>query len=88
MFFCMSLAAKDKRTFAGHTFDLVAYRVDEDGHLRGYISSGGYSERIIEMPGETARDIRTVTGSDPVEALISVMKDEIDAGKFQLPSST
>jgi hypothetical protein len=32
--------------------------------------------------------METVTGSDPVEALISVMRDEIDAGKFLLPSST
>ena len=84
----MSLVTKDKRKFAGHRFDLVAYRPEEDGHLREYISSGGFSERIIEMPGETASDMRTVTGSDPVEALISVMKEEIDAGKFQLPSST
>jgi len=84
----MSLAAKDKRKFAGHTFALVAYRAEQDGHLRGYVSSGGYSEWIIERPGETASDMRKVTGSDPVEALISVMKDEIDAGKFQLPSST
>ena len=41
MFFCMSLAAKDKRKFAEHAFDLVAYRAEEDGHLRGYITSGG-----------------------------------------------
>ena len=88
MFFHMNLATKDKHEFAGHTFELVVYRAEDDGHLRGYISSGGFSERIVEMSGETASDMKTVTGSDPVEALISVMKDEIDAGKFPLPSST
>jgi hypothetical protein len=88
MFFHMNLAAKYKHEFAGHTFELVVYRSEEDGHLRGYISSGGFSERIVEMSGETASDMETVTGSDPVEALISVMRDEIDAGKFLLPSST
>lgn len=88
MFSYMIRAAKDKRDFAGHRFDLVAYRAEEDGHLRGYISSGRFSERIVEMPGEAASDMRTVTGSDLAEALISAMKDEIDAGNFQLPSNT
>ena len=45
---CISLAAKDKRKFAGYTFDLVVYRAEEDGHLREYISSGGFSERIVQ----------------------------------------
>ncbi len=84
----MCFAAKDKRKFAGHRFDLVAYSAEEDGHLRGYISSGGFGEQIIEVPGQTASDMRTVTGSDPVEALIAVTKDGVDAGKFELPSST
>ena len=35
MFFYTSFAAKDEHKFAEHTFELVVYRAEEDGHLRG-----------------------------------------------------
>ena len=88
MFYHMNLAAKETHEYDGNEFELVVYRAEEDGHLQGYISSGGFSDRIVKMSGEVASDMKTVTGSDPVAMLISVMKDEIDAGKFPLPSST
>ena len=88
MFYHMNLAAKEIHEYDGNEFELVVYRAEEDGHLRGYISSGGFSDRIVEMSGEVASDMKAVTGSDPVATLISVMKDEINAGKFPLPSNT
>ena len=88
MFYHMNLAAKETHVFDGNEFELVVYKTEEDGYLRGYLSSGGFSDRIIEMSGEVASDMKVTTGSDPAAMLISAMKDEIDAGKFQLPSST
>ena len=83
----MNLAAKETHEFDGNEFELVVYRA-EDGHLHGYISSGGFSNRILEMSGEVASDIKVTTGSDPVAKLISAMKDEINAGKFLSPHNT
>lgn len=40
------------------------------------------SDRIVEMSGEVASDIKSVSGNNPEAMLISVMKDEINAGKF------
>lgn len=84
----MNLAGKERHEFRGDEFEIVVYRAEEDGHLRGYISSGGFSDRIVEMSGETASDMKTVSGNDPVAMLIETMKDEINAGKFHLPSNT
>ncbi len=88
MFYHMNLAAKEEHEYKGNIYELVVYRAEEDGHLRGYISSGGFSDRIVEMSGETASDMKTVTGANPVTELVSVMKNEIDAGKFPLPNNT
>jgi hypothetical protein len=88
MFYHMNLAAKETHEFDGIEFELVVYRAEEDGHLRGYISSGGFGDRIGEMSGEIASDIKVTKGSDPAATLISAMKVEIDAGKFQLPLNT
>ena len=88
MFYHMHLAAKEIHEYDGNEFELVVYRAEEDGHLRGYISSGGFSDRIVEMSGETASDLKADRGDDPPAMLISVMKDEINAGKFPLPRST
>lgn len=88
MFYHMNLAAKETHEFDGNEFELVVYRTEEDGHLRGYISSGGFSDRIVEMSGEVASDMKATTGSEPAAMLISAMKDEIDAGKFPLPRNT
>ena len=88
MFYHMKIAAREEYEYGGNTFELVVYRSEEEGHLRGYISSGGFSDRIVAMSGETAGDMKMVTGDDPVAMLISVMKNEIDAGKFPLPSNT
>lgn len=87
MFFHMNLAAKEVHKYDGNEFELVVYRAEEDGHLRGYISSGGFSDRIVEMTGDVASGMKSATGNDPVAILISVMKDEIDAGKFPSSSS-
>ncbi|WP_445367469.1 hypothetical protein ACH5Y9_21050 [Methylomonas sp. BW4-1] len=88
MFYHMNLAAKEIHEYDGNEFELVVYRAEEDGHLEGYISSGGFSDRIVQMSGEVASDMKSVSGSNPVAILISAMKDEIAAGKFPLPSST
>lgn len=88
MFYHMNLAAKEKHELDGNEFELVVYQEGEDGHLRGYISSGGFSDRIVEMSGEVANDMNVTTGSDPVAMLISVMKDEINAVNFPLPHNT
>lgn len=88
MFYHMNLAAKESHEHAGNTYEIVVYRAEEDSHLRGYISSGGFSARIVEMSGEVASDMGVVSGGNPVEALVSVMKNEIDAGKFPLPGNT
>ncbi len=85
MFYHMNLAAKEIHEYDGTEFELAVYRAEEDGHLRGYISSGGFSDRILEMSGEVASDFKTVSGNNPEATLISVMKDEINAGKFPLP---
>ncbi|CAB1058352.1 hypothetical protein D1BOALGB6SA_3108 [Olavius sp. associated proteobacterium Delta 1] len=88
MFYHMNLAAKETHKFEGNEFELVVYRAEEDGHLRGYISSGGFSDRIAEISGETASDMKSETGNDPADTLISLMKDEINAGKFPLSNDT
>ncbi|MFH1935533.1 MAG: hypothetical protein ABIN18_28665 [Pseudomonadota bacterium] len=88
MFYHMNLAGKEIHEFRGDEFEIVVYRAEEDGHLRGYISLGGFSDRIVEMSGETASDMKTVSGNYPVDMLIETMKDEINAGKFHPPSNT
>lgn len=88
MLYHMNLAAKQTHEYNGNKFELVVYHVEENSHLRGYISSGGFSGCIVEMSDETASDMKVVTKADPVAMLISVMKDEINAGKFPLPSKT
>lgn len=88
MFYHMNLAGKEVHEYRGNKFEIVVYRAEEDGHLKGYISSGGFSDRIVSMSGETASDMKMGIGSDPVAMLIETMKNEIDAGKFPLPSNT
>ena len=55
MFYHMNLAAKETHEYNGNKFELVVYHVEENSHLRGYISSCGFSGRIVEMSDETAR---------------------------------
>lgn len=88
MFYHMNLAGKEMHEYHGNKFEIVVYRAEEDGHLKGYISSGGFSDRIVSMSGETAGDMKMGTGRDPVAMLIETMKNEINAGKFPLPSNT
>ena len=88
MFYHMNLAKKEIHSFQGTEYEVVVYRAEEDGHLRGYISAGGFSNRIAEMSGETAYDMKSTDVADPVEFLMNVMKDEIDAGKFPVAKQT
>ncbi|MCH7504621.1 hypothetical protein IID04_03170 [PVC group bacterium] len=88
MFYHMNLAGKELHKFEDNEFEIVVYRAEEDGHLRGYISSGGFSDRIAEISGEIASDMKTVSGNDPVAALIDNIKTEINAGKFRLQRNT
>lgn len=83
MFYHMSLAAKEIHEHDGNKFELAVYRTEKDGYLRGYISSVGFSDLIVEISDEVASDM-AITGSDPVSKLISVMKDEINAGKISI----
>jgi len=85
MFFHMQLAKKELHTFNGTQYEVVVYRAGEDGHLRGYISAGGFGERIAEMSGDIAHDMKANGFSDPVEFLINAMKGEINASKFPVP---
>ena len=87
MSYHMSLAAKEIHEHDGNKFELAVYRTEKDGYLRGYISSGGFNQHIVEISAEVASDL-AITGSDSVSKLISVMKDEINAGKFPLLSNT
>ncbi len=85
MFYHMNLADRQKHEYDGNVFEIVVSRADEDGHLRGYISSGGFSGRIAKMSGETVSNIEAVSSIDPVTMLIDTMKDDISAGKYPLP---
>ena len=87
MFYHMNQVGKDTHMYDGNEYEIAVYKADEDNHLRGYISSGGFSDSIVHMSSETASDMRHGT-EDPVEMLINTMKDEIDAGKFPVPKNT
>lgn len=82
MFVHMNLARKESYTHGGVEYEIAIYRVEEDGHLRGYVSSGGFNDRVLEMAGDVAYDMKTTTGADPLAVAVAALKDEIDAGKF------
>ena len=86
MFYHMRLIKKEIHTYKGAEYEIVIYGAEEDGHLRGYISSGGFSDRIAEMPSEVATDMRVTSNQDPVQMMLNIIKSEIDAGKFPTPS--
>jgi hypothetical protein len=88
MFYHMNLARKEAHIFQGTEYEIVVYRAEEDGHLRGYISAGGFSDRIAQISGETAHDMKATGDSDPVEFLVNAMKEEINAGKFPVAKRT
>lgn len=87
MFYHMQQVGKELHTYDGNEYEILVYKADEDNHLRGYISSGGFSDNIVHMSDETANDMRHDT-EDPVAMLINTMKDEINAGKFPVPKTT
>lgn len=85
MFYHMNLADKKEHEYDGNVFEIVISRAEEEGHLRGYISSGGFSSRIAKMSGGTVSNIEAVSSIGPVTMLIDTMKDDISAGKYPLP---
>lgn len=88
MFYHFNLAKKERHQYRGTAYEIAVYRTEEDGRLRGYISHGGFSDRIAEMSGEVAYDIKVTTGNDAVESLVDAMKLEIEAGKFPVTRRT
>ena len=46
MFFHLYAVGKDVHEFDGNTFEIEIYKTEEDGHLRGYISSGEFNDVI------------------------------------------
>lgn len=83
MFFHMNLARKESYAHGGEVYEIAIYCAEENGHLRGYVSAGGFSDRVLEMAGDVAYDMKTTTGADPVAVAVAALKDEIDAGKFE-----
>jgi hypothetical protein len=82
MFYHMRLAAKELYERDGRQFEIAVYRVDEDGSLRGYVSLGGFSDRVLGMSETVAIDMKHVTGMDPVAEVVKGLKNEIDTGKY------
>lgn len=86
MFYHMHPVGNDEIEFDGNKFEISVYRAEEDGHLRGYISSENFSDLIAEMPRDVAGDMALGERDNPVQFLIERIKEEIRAGKFPLPS--
>ena len=82
MFYHLRLLKKVMHSYDGSDYEIVIYEAEEDQHLRGYVSSGGFGERIAEMPGNVATDMRATSDKDPAEMMIETIKSEIDAGKI------
>ena len=87
MFYHLHQVGKDFHTYDGNEYEISVYKAEEDNHLRGFISSGGFSDSIVHMSNETASDMRH-DSEDPVAMLISTMKDEIDAAKYPVPKNS
>ena len=87
MFYHLNLVRKVNHEYGGVSYEIAIYRAKEDGHLRGYISAGGFSDRIAELPGTVAYDMKSTGAGDPIDALESLIKAEIDAGKFTVLSA-
>ena len=87
MFYHMHLAKSVNHTYNSVEYEVFVHRAEEDGHLRGYIYAGGYGDRIVGMSGKVASDLAH-DNKNPVEMLINNMIDEIDAGKFPIPSGS
>ncbi len=83
-FYNMQLAAKEEFSYEGIEYEIVVYKADEDGHLRGYVSSGGFSDRVVDMSGLVASDMSNASVNDPVAELVNIMKKEIEMGKVVL----
>ena len=88
MFYHYNIVKKDEHVFDDNTYEIVIYRAEEDDHLNGFISCGGFGDSIASMSGETAHDMKAQSDQDPVEFLLQAMPDEIDAGKFSVPKNT
>jgi len=82
VFFHLHLRAKETYRYNGLDFEIAVYRAQEDGHYRGYISAGGFSDLVAEISGETALNFLETSDVDPTQQLIGLIKSEIDAGKF------
>ncbi len=85
MFEHMHPVGKDEIEFDGNKFEISVFRAEEDGHLRGHISSENFSDLIAEMPREVAGDMVLGGRDNPVHFLIERIKEEIRAGKFSSP---
>jgi hypothetical protein len=79
----LNLKQKENYKLGDTTYEIAVY-AEEDGRLRGFISTGGFCRLIAEMSGEDASDMKTTTLGNPVEFLVSLIKGEIDAGKFPI----
>lgn len=82
MFFHLHLAKKETYKHNDQEYELVVYRAEEDGHLRGYISLGGFGEWVVGMSSAVASNANATSESSPVDMLIDAMKNEIEAGNF------
>jgi len=61
----MDLRAKETYRHKQNNFEIAVYRAKEDGHYRGYISAGGFSDLMGEISSTVASDLRETTGADP-----------------------
>jgi len=84
VFYNMELATKEMFSYKDKQYEIAVYRAEEDGHLRGYVSSGGFSDRVVDMSGLVASDMGNTSTDDPVTTLVNIMKQEIETGKVAL----
>lgn len=86
MFFHMSLVRKETYVHNGIAYEIAVYRAQEDGHIRGYVSAGGFSDQVLGMSGDITYDMKITGGLDPVAEAVDVLKTEINAGKVEAGS--
>jgi hypothetical protein len=58
MFNLLNLKQKENYKHGDTTYEIAVYE-EEDGRLRGYISTSGFGGLIAEMSGEDASDMKT-----------------------------
>lgn len=85
MFTHMQQVRKENHHAHGTDYELLIFRVQETGEYRIYVAKGGFGVGdIFTASQDVVGDAKLQDGTDVVEELIEIAKDDINRNEFYL----